>query len=70
LSSGGKVNLPEKCLPVTEKLVRSGAIPRSKRMRKIGIMAMVRKLLIALWRFVETGVLPEGAVEVRRDPIG
>lgn len=31
------------------------------RMRKIGIVALARKLLIALWRFLETGVLPEGA---------
>lgn len=31
------------------------------RMRKIGIVALARKLLIALWRFVETGVVPEGA---------
>ena len=34
----------------------------SKRIRKIGIVALARKLLIALWRFVETGVIPEGAV--------
>jgi len=34
----------------------------SKRLRKIGIVALARKLLIALWRFVETGLLPEGAV--------
>ncbi len=32
-----------------------------KRMRRIGIVAMARKLLIALWRFVEDGVIPEGA---------
>jgi hypothetical protein len=25
-------------------------------------VALARKLLIALWRFVKTGVLPEGAV--------
>jgi transposase len=31
------------------------------RMRKVGIVALARKLLIALWRFLETGVLPEGA---------
>lgn len=31
-------------------------------MRRIGIVALARKLLIALWRFVETGVVPEGAV--------
>lgn len=33
-----------------------------KRLRRIGIVAMARKLLIALWRYVEQGVLPEGAV--------
>jgi transposase len=30
-------------------------------MRRIGIVAVARKLLIALWRFLETGVIPEGA---------
>ena len=34
----------------------------SKRMRRIGIVALARKLLIALWRYVEHGVIPEGAV--------
>ena len=33
-----------------------------KRMRRIGIVAMARKLLIALWRYVKDGVVPEGAV--------
>ena len=33
-----------------------------KRLRRIGIVAVARKLLIALWRFIETGVVPEGAV--------
>ena len=33
----------------------------SSRRRRIGIVALARKLLIALWRFVETGVLPDGA---------
>jgi transposase len=33
-----------------------------KRLRRIGIVAVARKLLIALWRFLKTGVLPEGAV--------
>jgi hypothetical protein len=32
------------------------------RLRRIGIVAVARKLLIALWRFLTTGVLPEGAV--------
>jgi transposase len=30
--------------------------------RRIGIVALARKLLIALWRYLETGVLPEGAL--------
>jgi transposase len=34
----------------------------SSRLRRIGIVALARKLLIALWRFLETGVMPEGAV--------
>jgi transposase len=32
-----------------------------KRLRRIGIVAVARKVLIALWRFLETGELPEGA---------
>jgi transposase len=31
------------------------------RSRRIGIVALARRLLIALWRFVEQGVMPEGA---------
>jgi len=31
------------------------------RLRRIGIVALARKLLVALWRFVERNVLPEGA---------
>ncbi len=33
-----------------------------KRMRRIGIVALARRLLIALWRFVNDGVVPEGAI--------
>jgi len=32
-----------------------------KRLRKIGIVALARKLVIALWRYLETGVPPAGA---------
>ena len=32
------------------------------RVRRIGIVALARKLLIALWRYVTQGVIPEGAV--------
>jgi transposase len=31
-------------------------------MRLIGILALARKLLIALWRYLEHGVIPEGAI--------
>jgi transposase len=31
------------------------------RARKVGIVAVARRLLIDLWRFLETGVIPEGA---------
>lgn len=31
------------------------------RARRIGIVALARKLLIALWRYLEQGLLPEGA---------
>jgi transposase len=33
-----------------------------KRLRRIGIVALARKLLIALWRYVEYGEIPEGAI--------
>lgn len=33
-----------------------------RRMRAIGIVALARRLLIELWRFLETGALPEGAI--------
>jgi len=32
-----------------------------KRQRRIGIVALARRLLVALWRYVDHGVLPEGA---------
>jgi len=31
------------------------------RVRKIMIVALARKLLVALWRYVTDGVVPEGA---------
>jgi transposase len=34
---------------------------KGMRGRKVGIVALARKLAIALWRFVEEGVIPEGA---------
>jgi transposase len=35
----------------------------NKRARKVGIVALARKLLIALWRYCEQGELPAGAQE-------
>ncbi len=32
-----------------------------KRQRRIGIVALARRLLVALWRYIDTGLLPEGA---------
>jgi len=33
-----------------------------KRMRRIGIVALARKLLVSLWRYLENGVIPNGAI--------
>jgi transposase len=33
-----------------------------KRLRKIGIVAVARKLMVALWRYLTQGLIPEGAV--------
>jgi transposase len=35
----------------------------TSRMKRTGIVALARKLLIALWRYVEQGEVPEGAEE-------
>ncbi len=32
-----------------------------KRMRRVGIVAVARKLLVALWRYLEYGTVPAGA---------
>jgi transposase len=39
---------------------RVGAV--KGRIRRITIVALARKLLVALWRYLETGVMPQGAV--------
>jgi transposase len=46
-----------------ERRFRQGA-----RLRRIGITAVARKLLIALWRFVEQGEIPQGAILVDWQP--
>lgn len=38
----------------------------NSRIRRIGIVALARKLLIALWQYLETGVPPQGAILVTR----
>jgi len=35
----------------------------NKRARKVGIVALARKLLVALWRYLERGEIPKGAVQ-------
>jgi transposase len=35
---------------------------KSKRIRRIAIIALARKLVVALWRYLTTGLVPEGAV--------
>ena len=35
---------------------------QGKRARRIGIVAVARKLVIALWRYVTAGVVPTGAL--------
>ena len=35
--------------------------PAGGRSQRIGIVALARKLAIALWRYVEHGIMPEGA---------
>jgi len=40
---------------------RSRFVGGGLRMRRVGIVALARRLLIALWRYLEQGVIPEGA---------
>jgi transposase len=35
--------------------------PGNSRLRRIGIVALARKLFVQLWRYLKTGALPEGA---------
>ncbi len=38
---------------------------QSRRIKRVMIVALARKLAIALWRYVEHGLVPEGAVLTR-----
>ena len=44
------------------KWFREYVSARDGRARKRGIVALARKLLVALWRYATTGLVPEGAV--------
>jgi transposase len=41
---------------------RERAGPTGRRIRKVMVVALARKLLIALWRYATDGIVPEGAV--------
>jgi len=43
---------------------------QSPRIRRIMLVALARKLAISLWRYVETGLIPEGVVMARAAPQG
>ncbi|MFM0351311.1 IS110 family RNA-guided transposase [Paraburkholderia sp. RL17-347-BIC-D] len=40
---------------------RTQGTPSSRRIRRVAIVAVARRLAIALWRYLQDGVLPEGA---------
>ena len=42
---------------------------QSSRIRRIMLIALARKLAISLWRYVETGLVPEGVVIARAEQI-
>jgi len=44
------------------KWFRQRTANASKRIRRITIVALARKLMVALWRFLTAGLIPEGAV--------
>ena len=35
---------------------------KNKRARRVAIVALARKLLIALWKYLEEDIVPEGAI--------
>ena len=41
---------------------------QSPRIRRIMLIALARKLAISLWRYVETGLVPDGAVLAKKAP--
>ena len=51
---------PPKCVNLVGSSPRVG--DAKGRVRRIAIVALARKLMVALWRYLETGVVPDGAV--------
>jgi transposase len=47
---------------VLAKWYEERAAGQSPRIRRIMLIALARKLIVALWRYVEIGLVPEGAV--------
>jgi transposase len=43
------------------------AAGQSPRVRRIMLIAQARKLIVALWRYVEIGLVPEGAISCAND---
>src|SRR5262249_17965195 len=41
---------------------RRRTVGASKRIRRIALVPLARKLMVALWRFLTTGLVPDGAV--------
>jgi transposase len=41
---------------------RQRTVNASRRIKRIAIVALARKLMVALWRYLTTGLVPEGAV--------
>jgi transposase len=43
-------------------LVRRPHANASKRIKRIAIIALARKLIVAMWRYLTTGLVPDQAV--------
>jgi hypothetical protein len=41
---------------------RRRTLNASKRIKRVAIVALARKLIVALWRYLTTGLVPEGAM--------
>ena len=41
---------------------RRRTLNASKRTKLVAIVALARKLIVALWRYITTGLVPEGAM--------